>query len=111
MVDKTKVPEYQVQRVLFYSQPTQNKVVKTQSDKRRPPIWTLKLGRENTFAMRCDRAVREAIARGWCYEDDNLGLLRPTDEGYIELATREREIEASVTTKFRRTADVMHRTG
>lgn len=106
MVDRSKVPEYQVQRVLYYSQPTQNKVVKTQSDMRRPPIWTLKLGRENTFAMRCDRAVREAINRGWCYEDENLSMLRPTAEGYVELSQRAKEVEASTSVKIVRMADV-----
>lgn len=106
MVDRSKVPEYQVQRVLYYSQPAQNKVIKTHSDPRRGPIWTLKLGRENTFAMRCDRAVREAVLRGWCYEDEGLGVLRPTTEGYVELAARQRDIESSTTVKISRLADV-----
>lgn len=105
MVDRSKVPEYQIKRVLWYSQPEQSKVIRTQSNPRMAPIWTLKLGRENTFSMRCDRAVREAVSRGWCYVDEGLSLLRPTAAGEALLVERRLEIESSTTVKVTRIAD------
>jgi diketogulonate reductase-like aldo/keto reductase len=89
MADKSRVPEYQVKRVLYYSQPDKSRVVRSSSR-----YWFLKLGTDATFGMRCDRAVREAVARGWCYIDTATDYLRPTDVGQ-KLIDADQDIENS----------------
>lgn len=71
-----------VREVVHASQPHLDRV-KLSS----PPgtIWLLKTGRAGDFGMRCDRAVKKALALGWVYVDFSLRSLRPTAEGLREV--------------------------
>lgn len=83
MADKSKVPDYRVFDIVHNSQPAYSRVVCNYSNGKE--IWILKKGRDHTYSFRCDRSVREAIARGWC-ERDERGKLQPTKLGLEELA-------------------------
>lgn len=87
MVDRTKVPDYRVIDVVYHSQPHVNRVVCNYSNGKE--IWLLKKGRDGNFTFRCDRSVREAINREWCYRNEQ-GTLRPTEEGLKALAAKNR---------------------
>lgn len=86
MVDRTKVPEFRVFDVLYNSQPHLGRVVCNFSNGKE--IWILKKGRDHNFTYRCDRSVREAIARDWC-ERDGVGTLVPTKLGREVLAAKQ----------------------
>lgn len=81
LVNKTKVEEWRVLDVLRYSQPYYNRVVYSRSKPDRPGIWIMKTSRERVFSARCDRAAKEAIARGWCELNEAASVMRPTALG------------------------------